>query len=109
MSEQQVLTIIKSSPVTSYKLDPIPARVFKQCVEELHVLPVMTAIINGSVRSGCMPTPMKQALVIHHLKNPTLDAENLANYRPISNLKCLVKLIEMVAVTQLCTSVSSRE
>lgn len=42
------------------------------------------------------------------LKKPTLDAEVLSNFRPISNLIFMSKLIEKVVASQLIKYISSR-
>jgi hypothetical protein len=44
---------------------------------------------------------MKHAMVTPLLKNPTLDASDLGNYRPVSNLSFLSKLIERIVAAEL--------
>jgi len=44
---------------------------------------------------------MKQALVVPLLKKPTLDREILKNYRPVSNLSFLSKVLERVVAARL--------
>ena len=46
--------------------------------------------------------PFKIAVIKPLLKKPTLDPEVLANYRPISNLPFLSKILEKVIANQLC-------
>ncbi|XP_072033365.1 uncharacterized protein [Amphiura filiformis] len=99
VSEEEVLKIIKSSHITSCKLDPLPVSITKECIDEM--LPGMTAIVNQSLLSGSFPSSLKHAIVTPLLKKPKLDADELANYRPISNLTYLGKLIERVAISQL--------
>ena len=48
-----------------------------------------------------MPNRLKDAMLTPILKKPQLDPEDLNNYRPISNLPYLSKLIERVVATQL--------
>ena len=48
-----------------------------------------------------MPNALKEAIVKPLLKKPTLDHENLKNYRPVSNLPYIGKLIEKVAIDQI--------
>ena len=91
--------MIKRSPITSCKLDPLPSSVFTNCIPEL--LPVLTKIINLSLSTGHFPQLFKEACVLPLLKKPNLDPETLANYRPISNLRFVSKLIERSVSTQL--------
>jgi hypothetical protein len=66
-------------------------------------------IVNQSLSSGCFPTSLKHAIVTPLLKKPKLDADELANYRPISNLSYLGKLIERVAISQIQAFLQSND
>ena len=44
---------------------------------------------------------LKNCSVHPHLKKPSLDKENLANYRPISHLSYLSKLTERIVKARL--------
>ena len=99
VTSDEVLKMIISAPITSCKLDPLPSSVLKECIFEL--LPIITKIINTSLSSGKFPDHLKEACVLPLLKKLNLDPECLTNYRPISNLRYISKLIERAAVTQL--------
>ena len=71
-----------------------------KCHLEL-LLPSITDIINMSLSSGIVPSSMKQALVTPLLKKPSLDPEVPKNYRPVSNLSFLSKILEKVVANQL--------
>jgi len=58
-------------------------------------------IVKVSLLTGHVPHYFKVAVIKLLLKKPTLDPEVLANYRPISNLLFLSKILEQVA-NQLC-------
>ena len=62
------------------------------------LLPLITRVINSSLQSGVMPETMKKALVTPMIKKRDASPEDLSNYRPISNLSFLGKLIEKAAV-----------
>ncbi len=49
-----------------------------------------------------VPQYFKVAVIKPLLKKPTLDPEVLANYRPISNLPFVSKVLEKVERDQLC-------
>ena len=48
-----------------------------------------------------MPTELKQAVIHPLLKKPSLDYQEFKNFRPISNLTFLSKVIEKVVALQL--------
>jgi len=62
---------------------------------------MITNIINQSLRSGHVPKSLKTAVIKPILKKPWLDPEVSANYRPISNLPFLSKVLEKVVSAQL--------
>ena len=69
------------------------------CLEE--VIPSITNIVNRSLQCGYVPTCYKKALIRPLLKKPTLDSNDLKNYRPVSNLPFLSKILEKVVLHQL--------
>ena len=75
-------------------LDPLPATLLKQHFDLL--LPIIMKIVNLSLESSLFPTSLKTAFLSPLLKKANLDHEILANYRPISNLNVISKLIEKV-------------
>ena len=77
----------KSSP-----LDFVPTSVIKSC--ECLFADIITVLANLSFEQGCFPTMYKSALVTPLLKKPGLDESNPANFRPISNLNNVSKLLE---------------
>ena len=66
------------------------------------LVPVITKLINLSLSSGIMvPSMIKQALITPPIKLFYLELNNLKNYRPVSNLHLLSKVLErFVLVTQ---------
>ena len=81
------------------ELDPLPASLYSDCLPAL--LPFITDIINTSLKSGTVPDSFKSAIVRPLLKKHNLDPNELKNYRPISNLCFLSKLLEKVVLNQL--------
>ena len=80
-------------------LDPLPSSIIEQCTVLL--LPAITNIVNLSLREGCMPTCLKSAVVSPLLKKPDADFLQFKNFRPISNLKALSKIIEKSVALRL--------
>ncbi|KAK3510791.1 hypothetical protein QTP70_022705, partial [Hemibagrus guttatus] len=65
------------------------------------LLPFITTVINGSLTSGHVPTAFKKASVIPILKKPALDPSDISNYRPVSFLSFLSKILEHIVYNQL--------
>ena len=63
----------------------------------------ITDIINTSLSSGDVPQSYKHALVSPLLKKDTLDKEVLKNYRPVSNLPFVSKILEKAVAARLET------
>ncbi len=101
VTEDDIRKIIKGWPSKSCSLDPIPTWLLKDDVILKCLLPLITALINSSLKVGCIPDDMKQALVAPLLKKIGLLLELFKNYRPVSNLSFLSKVMEKTAAIQL--------
>lgn len=84
-------------------LDPVPAKVLKVSMDIL--MEPLQDIINMSLHSGIFPSNLKSALVRPVLKKANLDPCDLVNYRPVSNLPYLSKILETVVVDQFLAHV----
>ena len=80
-------------------LDLLPAFVLTKCLQRL--LPVITDIVNRSLDEALMPNSLKTALIIPLLKKTNLDTEDFKNFRPVTNLPFVSKLIEKSVAVQL--------
>ena len=96
----QLTKLISGSKPTTCILDPIPTKLLKEILPLINSTLLNT--INLSLSSGYVPRSFKIAVIKPLLKKPTLDPEVLANYRPISNLPFLSKILEKVIANQLC-------
>ena len=56
-----------------------------------------------------MPVDLKKAIVKPLLKKADLDRECLKNYRPVSNLSCLPKIIEKVVASRLHSYLNQKD
>ena len=95
----EVKKYILAAPNKSCSLDPIPTSVLKQCIEA--TAPVFTLLVNASLECADFSPELKRAFITPLLKKAILDCEILKNYRPVSNLSFLSKLIERIVCTQL--------
>jgi hypothetical protein len=101
VSEEEVRRVIICSPTKSCGLDPMPTWFLKQPVVLDVLIPLITSCVNTSLSSGCMPQSLKSAVITPLLKKAGLDVNNMKNYRPVSNLSFMSKVIERVVVKQL--------
>ena len=94
VSRDELRKIILAAPTKSCELDPLPTKLLKPCLD--HMLPSITDIVNTSLSEQCVPVSFKQAIVRPLRKKPNLDKEMLKNYRPVSNLPFISKILEKV-------------
>ncbi len=92
-----VLTIKHLKKCDSYGCDGVPLKFLK---DSLHVLiHYITCILNTSIVTGTFPTLWKQATIIPILKAG--DADDPQNFRPISLLPIISKVLEKIISCQL--------
>ena len=96
---QEIRHIILKAPSKSCELDPLPSWLLKECVDELS--PIVTSIVNASLNHAIVPLSLKTALIRPLLKKSGLDKEVLKNYRPVSNLSFISKVLEKVVAKRL--------
>lgn len=77
--------------------DNIPTTILKRCKDLL--VPSITHICNLSLTTGCFPDAFKRALV--HPIHKSGDRSCANNYRPISVLSALSKILKRLINTQL--------
>ena len=99
VTEELICRLTSQSPTKSCTLDPIPTTLTRQCLHDL--APLVTRIVNVSLSTGTVPSGLKQALVTPILKKSGLDANDLRNFRQVSNLPFVSKILERVVLLQL--------
>jgi hypothetical protein len=99
VTELELNRIIMSMSSTTCDLDPLPTNLLKTCITAF--VPVLTFIVNMSLSSENMPICLKMAIILPLIKKLLLNREILTNYRPISNLAFLSKVIEKCVALQL--------
>ena len=67
----------------------------------MSLVPVITRLVNSSLSIGIVPTAFKSALLTPLLRKPSLDGDILKNYRPVSNLPYLSKVLEKIVLSRL--------
>ena len=106
VTNEFVLKIINSASAKSCELYPIPTTLLYENLDIL--LPTITNIINTSLTTGIVPRDLKTAVVKPLLKKPSLDKNLLKNYRPISNLPFLSRILEKVVLHKLLSNLQEK-
>ena len=105
MSQLTVKECILISAPKSCELDPIPSKLLIECIDS--ILPSLTDLFNSSLASGIFPQCFKSALVTPILKKRCLDHNDLNNYRPVSNLCLIAKILEKLVLSQVSSYLNS--
>ena len=98
-SVDDIQKVIMAAPAKSCALDPVPTEVLKMFLQEL--LPYITSMCNASLLQGCLPQSQRHATVVPRLKKANADQTDVKNYRPISNLTFMSKVVERLVCQQL--------
>ena len=86
-------------PSKSSSLNVLPTSLLKSFIKVF--APVLKHLVNLSVAESCFPLCFKTAHVQHHLKKLDLDCEDLANFRTISNLNTISKIMKRLVLARL--------
>ena len=97
-TESQVSKVIASLKSKSYELDAILTTIFKKMLPK--VIPLITKIVNMSLGDGCFYREWKVAVVRPLLKKLGLQLIH-SNYKPVSNLSFISKIIEWCMLLQV--------
>ena len=87
--------------------DSLPTNILKSCADFLS--PFIATMANLSFDTGVFPNCFKVAQVTPILKKQGLEACDPVNYRPISNLRTLSKLLETFSCQTSATSSINRQ
>ena len=107
VSQEFVRDLLKRTPPKSCELDSMPTTLMYECMDVL--LPSLTHITNESLTTGVFPPDFKTAIAKPQLKKQNLDPNNVKNYRPISNLAFLSKLLQKTVLCQLQDHLKSND
>ena len=95
----EVRKLIDSMPAKSSPIDSISTSIIKSCSEIFSIL--ITRLATLSFRDGSFPGCYKTASVTPLLKKKDLDRDNPANFRPISNLHTISKVLERLFLSRI--------
>ena len=98
LNQQEVFKLVMKMQTKSCEADVLPTRIIKDNI--LDFLPTLTDIVNLSLQEGTFIPEWRKAIIRPLIKkiNGTLE---LKNYRPVSNLQFISKLVECAMLQQL--------
>ncbi|XP_077179731.1 uncharacterized protein LOC143830542 [Paroedura picta] len=95
----EVDRILATTRPTTCPLDPCPSWLLKTA--SIKIMGPLQEIINLSLTTGEFPEGLKEAVVRPLLKKTSLNPQEPNNYRPVSHLAFLGKMIERAVANQL--------
>jgi exonuclease III len=98
VTSQEVRDLLSSIRPKSSALDYVPTSLLKTCSVFSEII---AKLANLSFQEGCFPQSFKTALVTPLIKKPNLDPAILGNFRPISNLNNISKILEKLFLSRL--------
>jgi len=101
----EVSKLIAKLPNKTSPLDYVHTSVLKSCSDV--ITPLIVHLANLSFAEGRFPDGFKTAQVTPLIKKDGLDANDPANYRPISNLNTISKIIERLCLVRLTPHVAA--
>ena len=94
---KEVLKIINNMGAKTWGSDPVPSSVLKELIP--YIIRQITTIMNVSLREAVFANTWKTAIIKPLLKKVGLDPIT-NNYRPVSNLPFMSKLVEKCMLAQ---------
>ena len=99
VTADEVYKLLGAIPSKSSPMDFLPTSVLKRCRRVF--APLLARIANLSFSEGRFPLHVKQVQITPLIKHDVMDISNPANYRPISNLSTMSKVLERLALSRL--------
>lgn len=91
VSLSELSEILLHIKISNCPLDLIPTELFKEVFRT--IWPIILILINSCLRTGIVSAQFKHAIVHPLLKRPNLDPSLLCNFRPVSKLSFLLKVL----------------
>ena len=99
LSENDISNLVNKMACKLNSADPIPLSYLKDNLQMF--IPALKQIVNLSLQSGVFPDGLKHGRISPIAKSRGCDTELYKNFRPVTTLMFLSKLLEKAASTQL--------
>ena len=101
----EVQRMINQCPSKNSPTDFMPVWLLKSCPDEFSV--IIANLANLSITEGIFPDIFKVGHITPILKKPSLNSDDSANFRPITNLNTIGKLLERLVQNRLRRHIAS--
>ena len=101
ITSEELIKIISVMNTTTCSSDPFPSKLLMSHLPT--IIDTITHMIILCISTSVFPSTCKSAIVLPLIKKPGLDAQVLKNYRSVSNLSFLSKVIEKVISSLILT------
>ena len=99
ITSEELIKIVSVMNKTMWSSDPFPSKLLMSHLPT--IIDTIMHIINLCLSTSVFPASFKSAVVLPLIKKPGLDPQVFKNYRPVSNLSFLSKLIEKVISSRI--------
>ena len=99
ISDREVILASRDTPIKSSPLDFVTIEILKGCSDVFG--PLIAKLANLSFSESKFPDICKIGLIKLKFKKPSADPDDMANYRPITNLNTIGKILERLAQLRL--------
>ena len=96
---QEATRVILNLPGKSSPLDFVPVSILKGCVDAF--APLIARLVNLHFSEECFPDMFKFGQIRSLLKKPGASTSDTSNFRPITNMNTIGKILERRAMKQL--------
>ena len=103
----EVAALLRSIPAKSSPTDVVATSVMKACADIFSV--IITSLANKCIDQGVFPSNFKHAQITPIIKKAGLNPDDPANYRPISNLNSISKILERLILNRLLPHIANSQ
>jgi len=101
VTKNEVWRLLCTMPSKSSPLDVLPCTLLNGCAAVFAPVIASARLANLSLQTGIFPSCFKRAQVLPLLKKSGLDTTSPANYKSISNLSTVSKVLERLVLARL--------
>ena len=107
ITSEELIKIVSVMNKTTYSSDPFPSKLLMSHL--LTIINTIIHIINRYLSTNVFPSSFKSAVVLPLIKKPGLDPQVFKNYKPVSNLSFLSKLIKKVISSYILKHITNNK